>query len=854
MTRHAVVALRAQQSLIFLVVLGQWSIPLALTQEDAEDRTVAAMCQAGLTTSAVEYVRARRELIAQDPSQSAKWTMRLMECHAFAALHARSEAESHWQKCAQVLQEFMAAEPSNVRRPWLQWQDARCDLLHTQADVALYLAAPSNTNPRELALARIRTLLTKLDTLEAEVKRLQPLSAREGLAGSEFAPAEQLAKLAVDGGLLRCEALLLRMRLYAPGSPDRIATATDVDEKSATIFKRTEPDWPSRAQLQVAQAAARLDLGQTADALRSLEHLAATANQRQARIRAATLAIEFLSTEHLSSGDRSTRAGDTNASLSAGLSRGAALLALLKRNEAGPESLLAEIQLSLAEAQQLTGPSKEAALGQLIAKSKQLGATFGDYWRSRAESLLVGSLTGSAVNGSTSQDSHVAFDLLLVEVRQLLGAGNSRGAIDRLLQFRDNEAAAGRGTVAVKVASQAAALWQREQAWLSAAEAAVDVCQKFVDAPGAAEAHLQAVFSISQALREDSQNETLKQRYEGLLTEQLKHWPNSSTTDEAETWLASWFLATGRHAELADAYLRRAIAAADVAIAERSLLNWLGEVIHLTDASQVTQQIGACAAARASNRLDHAAAQAEMVELATSMITVWPTPAQQAEKLLQLARIETTLTTSPWKEVGQSLRWLSSLRSRQPATSIAADLLAWEPTRLPDTIRSGLSFSLIAAIDETPVGEHAEWARRLKLNEQWQSLLLASTSPRCRARGYRLMAWSSDPTAALAGLKQLSGQTGRGGGELQLEWANALADSFADADNKRLEESSQLAKILIVNTHADSELHWGARWRLSKNQLLLGQAAEAQQAAQLLLATQPPTAEVWKSRFAELVK
>ena len=107
---------------------------------------------------------------------------------------------------------------------------------------------------------------------------------------------------------------------------------------------------------------------------------------------------------------------------------------------------------------------------------------------------------------------------------------------------------------------------------------------------------------------------------------------------------------------------------------------------------------------------------------------------------------------------------------------------------------------------------------------------------------------------AVAGLKQLSGQTGRGGGELQLEWANALADSFADADNKRLEESSQLAKILIVNTHADSELHWGARWRLSKNQLLLGQAAEAQQAAQLLLATQPPTAEVWKSRFAELVK
>lgn len=849
MTRPAVVALRARQSLMSLLIWGQWLIPLALAHEDTEDRTVAAMCQAGLTTSAVEYVRARRDLVAQDPSQSAKWTMRLMECHAFAALHARSEAESHWQKCEQVLQEFVAAEPNNVRQPWLQWQSARCDLLHTQADVALYLAAPANTNPREQALARIRTMLTKLDALEAEIKRLQPLSAREGFAGNELAPAEQLAKLTVDVGLLRCEALLLRMRLYAPGSPDRIATATDVDEKSATIFRRTEPDWPSRAQLQVAQAAARLDLGQTAEAFRTLEQISATASNRQARIRAATLAIEFLST-----GVQATGSEDKQAAISAGLSRGAALLALLKQDEPGPESELAEIQLSLAEAQQLTGSSKEAALSRLIAKSKQLGETFGDYWRSRAESLLVGSLSGSAINGGPSQDANVAFDLLLVEVRQLLGAGNTLGAIERLLQFRDNEAAAGRGTVAVKVASQAAALWQREAAWIPAVEATADVCRKFKEAPGAAEAHLQAVFSLSQALRDDSQNETLKQRYEELLTEQLKHWPNSPTADEAETWLASWLIASNRRSELANTYLQRAIDATDVAIAQRSLLNWMGEVIHLNDAAGVAQQIAACSAARIAGRLQPVANRAEFVELAVNMITVWPTSAQQAEQLRALSRLESALADSPWKEVGQSLRWLSTLRSRQPATSISADLLAWEPTRLPGTFRTGLSFALVAAIDETPVKEHVEWAQRLKLDEQWQALLLASTSPRCHARGYRLMAWSSDPAAALDGLRKLSEQAGRGGGELQLEWANALADTLADAGNQRLEESSQLAKILIVNAPADSELHWGARWRLSKNQLLLGKATEARKAAQLLLATQPPTSEVWKLRFVDVAK
>ncbi len=837
-SRKKAIVIGAKPSFRFALVLGLLLIQPLFAQEDPEDRTIAAMCQAGLTSSAVEYVRARRELVAEDSSQLAKWTMRLMECHAFAALHARSEADAHWQKCEQELNEFIAAEPSNIRLPWLHWQNGGCDLLHTQADVALYLAAPANAQPRELALARIREMLTDFDALETEVKRLQPLSAREGLARDELAPAEQLAQLAVDVGLLRCEALLLRMRLYPQGSPDRIASAADVDRRAATILERTEPDWPSRAQLQVAQAAARLDLGQTAEALRTLENLSATGNTRQARIRAATLAIEFLS----------SGAEGNSSQVTASLSRGAELLTVLKRNDAGPESELAEIQLALAEVKHQTGPAKEAALSELIAKSKQLGVAYGDYWRSRAESLLLGSVTSAATNGSSNSDSNIAIDLLMVEVRQLLGAGNAHAAIDKLLQFRDHEAASGRGAVAVKVASQAAALWQREQAWLPAADATLEVCRKFKEAPGAAEAHLQAIFSVSQALRGDTNDEALKLRYEDLLTTQIQLWPNSPATDEAEQWLTSWLTAAGRRMELAEASLQRGATTEVVAIAERSLLNWLGEVVLLSDASSVAQQIEACNAARSSGRLARVAARAELVELAATVITTWSTSAQQAEQLRTLSRLEPALDVSPWKEVGQALRWLSAIRSRLPAKDISAELLAWEPERLPVTIREGLARALITAIDETPANEHADWALRVKLDDRWQTQLLESSSLRCRASGYRLMAWSTDVLSALNGLQRLAEQAGRGGGNLQLEWANALADSGVN----RLEQSSQVAKIVIVNTPADSELHWRARWRLSKNQLLLGQAAEAQQAAKLLLATQPPQSEIWKTRFAEI--
>ncbi len=835
---------KRKQTIIEATLVGTLAVGLliglligpAVAQPDMEDLTVAAMCQAGLSNSAIEYVQARRRLVAEDPSQSARWTMRLMECHAGAALHERSQSAAHWEECEQVLREFVAQQPSNNRLPWLQWQRARCDLLHTQADVALYLAAPANTQPRELALQRVRKMLADLDELEDEVKRMQPLAAREGLNGGELAPAAELAKLSVDVGLMRCEALLLRARMYASGSPDRIASATDVDRQVTDILGRTELAWPSRAQLSVAQAAARLELGQSAGALRALEQLAATANQRLARIRAATVAIEYCA----------TIAADQSSNGSASLSRGMGLLELLKRNDAGPELALAEIQLSLAAAQRQQGQAREESLNALIAKSKNLGAAYGDYWRSRAESLLVGSVTSSGASGGSS----VAFDLLIAEVRQLLAAGNASAAIEKLLRYRDNEVAAGRGASALKVASQAAALLQREQAYLPAADAVVAVCRQFVQEPGAAESHLQAIFCVSQALRGDATSKVLQASYEELLISHLELWPSTGSSDEVADWLASWLIARGRRHELAAAYLRRSLATTDVSIAEHSLLSWLGEVLSLRDAHLIVQQIEACTAARGARSLEHVATQAELVALVAKIASAWPTPTQQAEQLRSLARLETSPMTSTMRELVNVVRWLSVLRARQPMGSLSQTLLDWEPEQLPATIREGIAPPLIAAIDELPPAEHADWAKRLKLDNQWRDLLLKSGNAPSRAASYRLLAWSGDLSAALVGLKKLAEQQGRGGGDLQLELANALAEGGVE----RCEESSQIATIIIANSPAGSELHWQARWRWMKNQLLLGNAIEAQRSARLLLATQPPDNEIWKKRFIEIAE
>jgi len=818
----------------------------ARSQEDAEDRVIQAMAQAGLSTAAIEYVQARLQLVAEDASLRARWTMRWMECHAQAALQSRSQASTHWGACQQILAEAAKLDPQDPRLPWLRWQHARCELLRAQADVALYLAAPASALPRTQALETVRKLLSDLDELELELKRIQPLAARQGLQAGSYAPAEQLAKLTVDVGLLRCEAWLVRARLYDRGSADRIASATEIDRQVSAIMARTEPDWPSRSQLQVAQAAARLELGQPATALRELEDLAASAAQQPARIRAATIAIEAISAQV-------SRAEAAQSGVSGWLSRGATLLELLQRHEAGPESQLAAIQLALAEVQHQSGTVQQAALTSLLTQTQQLGDSYGDYWRSRAEALLVGSagsLSDSLTapgNSNSADATNIAVELLVVEVRQLLAADRTDQAIAQLLKFRDNQAATGAGAVALRVASQAAALLERQQAWLPATDALLEICYKFSTAPEAAPAHRQAIYYLSQALRSNASDAALRERYEKLLLSQFEIWPDAQATDEVATWLSNWLLAAGRETELAQWTFQRAVATTDKTVTQRVLLSWLGHVATIEDELVVAAQLSNLVAARQAGKLEQIKPQAELVELAAENICRWPTADQHQSQGQRLSRLQLQ-AASPWKELKQAISWLSLLRGPQELQAVPEELLSWEPEQLPEQVREGLARAAIDAIDQRPTHEHALWAKSMKLDVQWQRLLQESPRRRSQAAGFRLLAWHGDLSAALEGLTQLTAQAGRTGGVLQLELANALVDSGPN----RWEDSTRIVQAVVANSPAGSELYWAARWRLYRNQLLMGQAEAARRSAQLLLATQPPQSELWKSRMEQI--
>ncbi len=825
-------------------------------QDDTDERTMQSMCRVGLASSAVAYASARRDLDSSDRDLAAKWTMLLMECHAQSGLYAGEQGEESggngtqddlWGKCRSEYDAFIDSDSDNPRQPWLDWQLARCELLRAQADAARYLAAPANAQPREQTLERIRQMLAGLEALEDDLAQRQPLAARDRIQGgdkyrNQQAPAEQLAALAVDVGLLRCEALLLRTRLYPRGSADRIASATEVDQQATAILQRTEPDWPSRAQLQVAAATARIDLGQSAGAIRELEELAHSANNRQARRRAALEAIETIASRRAEARPPSA---DGAADEVTSISRGYALLEQLRTVEMGPEIDLAQMQLSLAEVSRVDRSEQQAAMQAVIAQAQRLGNRYGSYWRSRADALLVGSLDASSPN-----DAHtLAADLVLVEVRQLLAAGKDLAAIDKLVAFRDHEAAAGHVESALRSASQAAALLARQQQWATAASALAPISGRFAQNAEASEAHRQAVYYQSQAMRLAPADSQISADYEKLLREQLAQWPDAPATDEVAQWLSRWLAQAGRHDELASICLQRAMAAEQPAHIERALLEWLGELLCLDQLPPIQQQLATLIDAREKSLFPTNPAWSDAVVLVAKVTALEPSDEQLQQAVHGLARLEVTSADGVWKQLSLAVRWLQVIRAQQTPQEPSSELSQWQPDQLPIPIRRGLARVLIRAIDETPLTEHARWAQRMKLDAIWRDALLESHDPIVQASGYRLLAWSDDVLGGLDGLSDLVQRAGRGGGGLQLELANALADSGPN----RWQQSSDLAKIVVANSPVASELNRRARWRLVKNHLLLGQIAEAQQQAKIWLATQPDEPSLWKTRFESVL-
>lgn len=806
----------------------------------SEDRKLRSMCDAGLSEVAVKYVR-QRMLIEQDRDAVAWWVMREMECLAQIARRSAGDSTQLWLDCLVPADTYRQryvtddAVSDDARWPWIQWQAGRCDLLQSQSILAKFLANPTNFELRDAGLDLVRKTLEDIDDLLADLKRRQSLSARQGVSSGPQAPAEQLRNLAADALLLQCELLLVRSQFYAKGSADRAAALAEVQDKSQDLLKRTGDDWPVRPGLLLAVYTAQLESGDLS-AINRLEQLA----QQSGPVNVSALAAAT-----------AARASAQAGQFSRAATLQQQLLQLVRTDPTWvPLAKLVDIEVALEEVQQQTrSVDTTVRLNQLSQQAVELGDRYGDYWRTRAEALIIGGMSNSQLD-----DPQVAVELLMAQVRQLVAADQTAQAVDVLRQARDAQTAAGNGPLALELASTAAALLRHQNLWADSAEMLAGTAQQFSKEEQAATAHVWVLRARAEEIKAKPNDLALNSEYEKSLVNQIKQWPDHPATQPGRSWLRDWMVGPGRSED----YLRllqELLAQTGQAGFRGGLLDDYLSQLMQTGYPKLRQIIEQSQKSRESNGDPMTAQAIEAVELAALTIAQGTAHSQWDDRASSQLRRQ---TMSDWLTSADQSQYacsdlvaaavaILSIRLQQPESVISG----YDMNRLSPHIRAALAPCLVELLDNV-VPSSGDTAQRrqlmdgLGLKDDWLAFDHAALPPLAQSALARMKSWEG-VTEAAARVEALAKEHPKQGA-IQLIWSRSLADQG------QLQQAQSIAKRVAALAPAGSSLQLAARWQLMQLQVQSGQRSQAQQAARLLLATQPNLSEFWSQRFIEASK
>lgn len=813
--------------------------------DSTEDRLVRRMCSHGLEEAAIRYVRARR-VLERDADAVAWWFMREMECYAHLAMRQSSQAEQSWAACRRLphdYQQAMAATgdlQANARWPWLQWQLGRCHLLEAQSRLAITLANPANLTERDRALELVRWILQSMDDLQLDIQRRQPLAARQSPSESSQAPPEQLRNLSADAQLLKCEALLVRSQLYPQGSADRTAALAEMQVSLKDVLDRTGEDWPMRPAMLLAQAIAQLDTGDEA-AFSALSQLATSLNvNANTRIQAGIA----LARAYADRGRESLARSMLNALMPLASSS----------SELSPVLRFARIELEFIGLNAVSENEKQERVRELAEETRQLGELYGDYWRTRAEALMVSKLSSDQV-----QDAQLATKILLAEVRQLTAAGQMEQACSKLLLARDTQDRANNGQAAIELASLAAALLRQENLWLEAAEAVQGVAVRFHFTQAASEAHLWAIRARAEAVRSHLNNTAIAEAYQLSLADHLKLWPRSESSSEALQWLRDWFLTRGMRLPLINILIDILSEIDDVVAADKVLVLLLEQAILLNESERTNFVHSNLSTDKAfSNKGLHESCEA-IFSAAIALVDGGAIANWSSKEIID-------------KRMQLFQNWLQQPYTRQLSTSstvatalvldefrIGHSLAGAEPAdfnQLSLAIRPVIASALLGVLDAAGSTRRSEIWNAMGLNAQWVSDVFENASPEVQTF------LDSVPVArvALARIAILLGDAKQA--EILHQQAerhsrNATIQivlAYHLLQQQSADKALQIATRIAALTPPGTPLNWSARWCMLRCQMHAGQSKQSMAAAQLLLATQPGMDMLWSNRFEAIAR
>lgn len=810
-----------------------------------EEHLINQMCNRGLGQAALRYVRGRRA-IERDEQAVAWWAMREMECHAQLGLVSRSDADKHWAACKQVSDEYLQSfnKPSdqgaNPREPWIQWQLGRCLLLESQSRLAWTLANPANATERDRALELVRAILQLTDELQVDIQRRQPLAARQTSNDATQVPAEQLRNLSADTQLLRCEAMIVRSQLYLEGTADRSASLAEVGVLARDVLSRTGGDWPMRSALLLAQASASLESGDDS-AIIALQKLMSQA-EVPPRIR-------------LLAGLALARAHSRRGQLSLGTSVLDGLEELTSEtNELAANWKFAKIELAYWELKQLAIDQRPDALRKLAEQTKELGTLHGDYWRTRAEGLLVSGLSSQEV-----PDTQLARDLLLAEVRQLTAAGQIELACGKLTLARDIETRAGNGESALELSNMAAVLFRHIERWEEAANAIEKTAYLFHQSKLAPDAHLLAIRDRAETIRVKGESMPTTQAYQKSLEEHLRLWPHSISARQVEIWLRELILTRGGRRQLIDSLVNILSTASPPLNVDNQLSMLLEQCVLFSEPSGLAGILD-----ELESRTDFVSREVH-IACRAAVYSAWaltdgggladwnpPDVLEERHRFLH-----EWLTAEPVKSpsVYSPMATALAMDCFRLDTSLPKDIVP-DFNALSPEMRISVGPMIVALLDAgnesdrrdawSAAGLHAEWASSTLGSKSPDTSRMLKERPICQAALARIAILLGD-SEQLDALHQLAQQHSKNG-TVQLMLANCLLQQ------QQVAEAKQLATKVAAMSQPGRVLHWSARWCLIRALLQEGRTEEAVKTARLMIATQPGMNQVWNNRFEEIAR
>jgi hypothetical protein len=506
-------------------------------RETMEHNLVLELQRSGLHDLAIGFCERAIASTRNDPVRLAKRTVWLLEAVVERDSLASSTIKEAIEGVEAIRDKFVGDNSKNLEGLWIKFHSERLRYVLANRAVAVYQSAPANPAPRDDALQAIRTVSDQCEAILVELSELplgnlaSPTSDAKQLSRDSAGLRNRLRHLKIDG-------MLLRSQSYPLGSNDAIAAGTEALAAIDELRNQVEADWIGRDDLEFTWFRALIAASQETEAFSKIRPWLKALNNDSLHDQA----VALVSTTHL----RAKRVTDAEY-----------WLKTARSDPKSPHIALLEMQIRIAEwlDRQSKGTSKpddlQRDLNAILAMKKQIANQFGPYWERRAEAEIVSS--GQKLPDSQATPSRTSFDLIQLEISQLIRANNTLAAVERLDQAELLANTDQNQPLAFSLAKTAIGLLQRQSqsktspdnglAWI---ERAVDRSIRYAGQKDADRLHLAAMESWPSQLVES---------YEPKLLEHLLTWPESESATVIRRKLIQWCMQTGNTNRLVEAWL-----------------------------------------------------------------------------------------------------------------------------------------------------------------------------------------------------------------------------------------------------------------------------------------------------------